>query len=245
MKNGKYKLFLENGEEVLTYDDLILEKDLLLTKEIDFDDLKMLSLETHYYEVYYKMVQKISTKLRSEKEIRNLLEKEDLIQKEKEKVVEKLKRSGLLDEERFKKAFVSDHVHLGMDGPYYIIKQLKEHDIEASLDTSFTEEQWQTFDEKMKNYIEKKIRANAKYSKYVLKQKIVEALTNKGFERNRIIEIFDSYTVDFTSAIQKEYQKIYTKLSKKYEGKELDYKTKQKLLSKGFKMDEIESMNVE
>lgn len=245
LKNGKYKLFLENGEEVVTYDDLILEKELLLTKEIDFDSLKKLSIETDFYEIYYKMVKKISTKLRSEKEVFHLLEKESITPEERESIIDKLKKAGLLNDERFKMAYISDHVFLGTDGPYQIQKNLIDLGIDADMDTLFTEEQNEILSQKMKKYIEKKISTNTKYSKYLLKQKVMEALSQKGFEREKIVEDFEVCWGDRKSPVQKECDKVYQKLSKKYEGTELFFHVKQKLLAKGFQMEEIQSLEKE
>ena len=44
---------------------------------------------------------------------------------------------------------------------------------------------------------------------------------------------------DNNSILEKEYSKVYKKLSMKYEGYELDNKVTLKLVNKGFKYDEV------
>ena len=44
------------------------------------------------------------------------------------------------------------------------------------------------------------------------------------------------------SLVQKEYDKLYRKLSRKYDGSELGYQIKQRLYVKGFNSNEIEKV---
>ena len=56
---------------------------------------------------------------------------------------------------------------------------------------------------------------------------------NQGFCKEDILIFIDELKVDEKSIYEKEYQKLYNKLSKKYEGYELENKIKQKLYQKG------------
>ena len=50
------------------------------------------------------------------------------------------------------------------------------------------------------------------------------------------MEVLNSLSItDNEEIARKEYQKYYNKLSKKYSGRELEYKLKQKMYSLGFK----------
>ena len=70
----------------------------------------------------------------------------------------------------------------------------------------------------------------------MLKNKILNSLINKGFYRDDIIECIDSFNFDDSEIRKKEYNKIYNKLSQKYNGKELEYKVKEKMYQKGFRI---------
>ena len=52
MKNGMYKLHLEDSSSIVVHEDLILKKDLLLTKEIDEDDVKNIDKLNNNYNAY-------------------------------------------------------------------------------------------------------------------------------------------------------------------------------------------------
>ena len=68
-----------------------------------------------------------------------------------------------------------------------------------------------------------------------MKNKIIEYLYTLGYSKSLSQEIINS--IDFKEdkdIVKKEYEKIYKKLSKKYEGKDLEYKVKQKMYQMGF-----------
>jgi regulatory protein len=58
---------------------------------------------------------------------------------------------------------------------------------------------------------------------------IEEIIKSKDFKENDML-------------VQKEYDKLYRKLSKKYDGSELTYQIRQKLFQKGFNSLEIEKI---
>ena len=75
LKSGKYKIFLDNNEQITTFDDVILNNNLLFHKEIDNDIYVKIKEENNYYELLNSSIKYISKRLRSEKEIKIYLEK--------------------------------------------------------------------------------------------------------------------------------------------------------------------------
>ena len=75
MKNGKYKLSLDNKTNIITYDNVILDNNLLFNKEIDNEKLNQLIIDNNYYDIYNKVVKYISIRMRSKLEIENYLDK--------------------------------------------------------------------------------------------------------------------------------------------------------------------------
>jgi len=214
----------------------------LYNKNIESDALNELNKETSYYDIYYKAVNYITKKLRSEKEIKEYLEKNNATEEDKKNVIKKLKEVGLLNDYQFVKAYISDRIHLSNDGPDKIKKELLSHDISYDV----VEEEIEKIDknlvmEKLTKLINKKI-TNTKYSGYVLRQKINNDFINLGYGKDMINEIFDNMEINKTSLLKKEYDKLYKKLSLKYSGKELENKIKSKLYQKGFTMDEINNI---
>ena len=92
---------------------------------------------------------------------------------------------------------------------------------------------------KIDKIIVKKVNSNTKYNSYMLKQKILSYLINLGYSREDIVSRLDNVKVE-SKNITKEMDKIYNKLSKKFKDKELMFKLKSKLYSKGYTREEIE-----
>lgn len=245
-KTGKkYKIVLDNNETITTYDDVILNKGLLYNKSIDNKILNDINKETSYYDIYYKCVNYITKKLRSEKEINEYIDSFNVSDSDKINTIKKLKEIGLINDLNYTKAFIQDRINLSNDGPIKIKKSLEEHDINDDI----INEEIDKLDNDLVNFkieklINKKIK-NTKYTGFVLKQKIVNDLVNLGYSKSDIIEIYDSININNDELIKKEYDKLYKKLSLKYSDKELYNKIKTKLYQKGFSLDEINKLIVE
>ncbi len=79
------------------------------------------------------------------------------------------------------------------------------------------------------------IKNNRKDSLIMLKQKIINNLINKGFAKEDIISYLDSIEITVDDSIyEKEYNKIKSRLKRKYSGEELERETKRRLKAKGF-----------
>lgn len=238
----KYKIIFDDDSVLKTYDDVIINNGLLYNKNINSDILNKLNIDTNYYDIYYKTVNYITKKLRSEKEINLFIDKNNVNEKDKKEVINKLKEIGLINDVNFVKAYISDRINLSNDGPYKIKKELLEHDIsEEIIDEYILKIDNNYLKEKLDKLINKKA-VSSKYSGYILKQKIINDFNNLGYSKDMISEIFDSLEVNKTTLLKKEYDKLYKKLSIKYSGKELENKIKSKLYQKGFTMDEINNM---
>ena len=235
----KYKILLSNGSEIKTYDDVILNYGLLYHKTIDSDLLNKINNDNNYYEIYYKTVNYITKRLRSEKEINEYIDKNKVTNKDKEKLVKKLKENNLINDLNFAKAYIADKINLSNIGLDKIRNDLLMHNISVEIiDSELAKVDNDLIKEKLKKLIAKKIK-NSKYTGYKLKFKIVNELINLGYDKDDILEIYDNISVDNTENIKKEYDKLYKKLSNKYQNKDLGRMIKSKLYNRGFSIEEI------
>lgn len=239
LSNGKYKIQLENKEVITTYDEVILNENILFKKEIDNELLNKINNQNDYYKIYNKTLKYIMTKIRSEKEINIYLDKQNVEKIDKEKIIKKLKDNNMLNDKTYLKAFIADKVRLSSDGKEKIKKQLLEQDIDSKLIDEELEKYDEEIKEKLEKLINKKIKTYYKYSEYIAKQKIKEYFINLGYKIDEIDEVLNKIKIENTDSIKKEYEKQYNKLSKKYKDKELEYKLKNTLYQKGYKIDEI------
>ncbi len=239
-KNGKYKITFENGEVLNTYDDVILNNGLLFHKNVDSLLFNKLNEETKYYDIYNKTIKYIEKKLRSKKEIELFLDKNEIGLDDKKKIISKLESINLVNDRMFANAYFQDRINLSNDGPYKIINELKKNNINEDIIISIEEKiDNDVIYEKLNKLVLKKIRSNHNKSNYMLKQKIIVDMINLGYEKSMIIGIINENMDNSNSVVQNEYKKIFNKLSKKYDGEELDRMIKNKLIQKGFSSEEI------
>jgi len=240
LSSNKYKIEFEDAESIITYDNVILENNILLKKEIDSETYIKLSSQNSYYEIYNKAVKYIVTKLRSEKEIKEYIKKYTEEPELTNKIIEQLRKEGLLNEERYIKAFIEDKANLTMWGPYKIERELEKHEVNMEYVKNVLEKyDLKLFEDKIEKLISKKEKANKKCSSYMLKQKMERELVELGYPKDMIKEKLSSLSIDENEIVSKEIDKMYKKLSKKYIDQQLYYQLKQKMMQKGFSYESI------
>lgn len=234
---SRYKLFLDDGTVINTFDEVIIKYNLLFNKELDLNMISKIHLENSYYDAYNKVLKLIDRRLRSSYEIEKYLKKNNV--ENYQTIIDSLKEKGFINDERFARAFISDKIHLSNEGKGKIKKELLNHQIEESIiNRELAQIKDENMEEKVDKIISKKIAANKKDSAFILKQKISNYLFNLGYDKSFINSRMCHFNFDNCNS-EKEMDKIYKKLSLKYEGNELINKFKQKLFSKGFKSEEI------
>ncbi len=239
LKNGKYKLELDNGDSITTYDDIIIKNMLFNGKNLDNQILSEISINNNYYDVYYKVVKMISTKWRSEKEVVDYLEKNEVDKKLQDRVIKELKKNDLLNDLRFAKAYAADAVSLRKNGEYKITDDLKKLGIsESIINTVIDDLDYDQIKENLVNIIVKKNKLNKTNSLYQLKNKLYNELVRLGYDSSLVNSKLNELLKEDKSVYQKEYDRLYKKYSKKYSGNELKYKVKQALYQKGFNYTE-------
>ena len=238
---SKYKILLDSGQVINTYEEVILNNGLLFHKYVSSNLLEKINEDTNHYKSYNKALDMINRRLRSEKEIEEYLRKSEVEENDIKEIVQNLKRIGLIDDRLFAKAYTNDKVNLSTDGPHKIRKYLENNNIkEEYINDAINSIDKEIINQKIDKIITKKINANTKYTPYLLKQKILTYLINLGYSREDITNRLENIKIE-TRDTTKEMEKIYNKLNKKYKDKELIYKLKSKLYTKGYTKEEIEN----
>ena len=149
----------------------------------------------------------------------------------------KLKTDGYLNEDVYVESYINDQINLKNYGPLRVKRDLLKLGIDKKyIDKHLTKYTKDIQHEKINKYIEKEIRLNNKHSVIILKNKILKSLIDKGFYKEDIVMCMNSFEFDDKEIYEKEYKKLYDKLSKKYSGNDLEYKIKAKMYQKGFKV---------
>lgn len=235
----KYKVIFENNELIL-YEDIILKYNLISKNEINIDELENILEDNKCAEMYSMSLKYISTRLRSKKEIENYLLKKGYDINNIYKVISKLEDSGVLDEKKYIEAYINDSINLKNIGPYKIKEELiklgfDENQVDINL-SNIEENVWIN---KINNYISKLINGSKTHSSNMLRQKILNDLYIKGYDKELIYPLLEKIVVIDNNNIKLEYEKAYKKYSSKYKNNELNKKIILYLQRKGYNYSEI------
>lgn len=237
--NGLYTIYLDNFNSYDFYEEIILKYELLITKTIEEDELNRIIKDNNNYESYYEALKVLKRTIKTKEEIKRLLTDKKYNKENISFTITTLEKQGYINDKNYSKSYVHNSIITTNKGPKKIALELEKKGVEPS-DYSEALEEYNTSleKEKIEKLISKKIKANHNKSAKVLKQKLQVDLINNGFSKDIIKEVLNSLNIEENNDImKKEYQKYYNKLSKKYKGKELEYKLKQKMYSLGFNIN--------
>ncbi len=246
-KKNKYKITFDNHTSVLIYDDVIVKYNLLSNKVLSLKQYDEIIKYNSSLDSYYLSLDYLNKKMRTELEIRKYLEKKEIPKNIIDITIKRLIDNHALNEELYIKSFVNDQINLSNIGPNKIIKKLSELGIKKDISLAYISTIDNTiWENKVSKLIDKKIKTNNNSSLSILKNKIVMSLYNDGYDKTMIQNILNNKNITIDSKIiEKEYMKQYNKLSKKFSGSALDYQIKIKMLSKGFKTEDLEQIKKE
>ncbi len=239
LSRGRYKVTFDT-QELILYEDVIIKNNLLLEKNITISLLEKIMNENIYYEAYDNALTYIEYKMRTEKEIKENLEKKNYSTEVINETIDRLKKENYLNEDKYIEAFVNDKINLSKDGPYKIKRSL--YDLDLNIDKinnyidNIDENIW---DQKLEKIIEKRINLMKNKPLSTIKSKLKIDLFNLGYDNSKIDYYLNKIEKDDSSIIEKEYDKIYNKYSKKYSGVPLKLKIHNYLYQKGYNTEEI------
>ena len=236
--NGKYKVYLEDGRELSLYEETILKFELLLKKEVlDIPKINDYNLE---WDVYYVALKSLKSRFKSAKEIRDLLIKKEYPIDLVDNAINKLIKQGYLNDDSFTKGYINNQIITTSKGPFKIRREL----IDKGISSLIIDENLNLFDdvlqlERIEKLASRLLKSNRTKGGSVLRKKITNDLVNLGYDTELIYKVLSKYDFNDTREIaKKEYDKLYKKYSRKYEGEELNYKIKQAMYQKGLIYEE-------
>ena len=245
-KNNKYEIIFKDQSSIDLYDDVIIKYNLLANKKMDNKLFEEIVKYNASLDAYYISLKYLNSKMRTKLEIKKYLEKKEFDNKTINETIEKLENNKAVDESLYIKAFVNDQINFSNIGPNKIINKLNTLGIDKKNSLEYINNiDKNVWLEKLEKLINKKIKTNKKYSLMMLKNKIMTSLCNDGYDKSMIVEVLSNIDIKLDSSIiNKEYEKIYNRLYKKFDGSALEYQIKMKLKSKGFSNEEIEKIKL-
>lgn len=193
-KKNTYNIYLSNGEVITLNEKVITNNELLLKKEIDNSLYDKLMYENSICEAEEKAIKYISIRLRSIKEIKDYLVKNNYPKEVIDMAVDNLIKNKYLDDNIFTNAYIKDKLNFTTKGDYKIKMEL----INLGIEQSIIEENMSLIDNevitnKIKKIIDKDIRTNKKYNGQELRNKIYNHLVTQGYSKEKVINIINTY----------------------------------------------------
>ena len=234
----------EDGEKLLLSEDVFTEFHLYDGKELSESELRKLK-ELAGQDVYYAYALKLLSKdMYSCHQVKEKVLAKGAEPELASKIVSRLRKAGLLDDERFARTFASDVGDLRLYGRNKIVYELKVKGVPYSIitDLSFPEEEEL---DKAKRY-GKMVDARSGKTPYEQKKfKIVKALLNRGYDLRIAEEAAESSATkidpkDEEMALSRQFDLARSKYSRKYFGYELKEHIRAYLIRRGFAFERIQ-----
>lgn len=239
-KQGKYIVYLDDGRELILYEEVILKFNLLLTREVLESQIEEINNVNFEYDVYYVALKSIQSRFKSTYDLKKLLINKEYPIDLVDMAIEKLTKQGYLNDRSFAKGYINNQMVTTNYGPNRIISVL----LEKKVDRNIIDEEIIVFtediqEEKIRKLVDRSIKSNRTRGGVVLKNKIVNDLKNYGYDYSFISRIISEFDFSNDSDLAKrEYDKLYKKYSSKYSGYELKSKIREKLFQKGLSYEE-------
>lgn len=239
-RDGKYLVSFSNGKEMEMYEEVILKYELLLKKEIDAKKILDIIAYNQECDVYYVALKYMKARLRSRLEVFDMLKRREYPLELIDKALNRLTEQGYLNDLNYASSFLHNQIITTSRGPKRVSYELEKKGISKEI----IQEVMGAYNaeielEKIEKIVRRMIASNRNKGNLLLKRKIEQELLHQGFHKQNIYTVLDS--ADFSDdkvLYQKEYDKLYRKLSKKYSGDALTFQIKQKLYQKGFRYED-------
>ncbi|MFS0752480.1 recombination regulator RecX [Oceanobacillus sp. 1P07AA] len=246
---NRYNIFLQTPEGDaygFSVDEAVLiEYRLSKGMELEDEMISILEQKDTLHKAYTLTIHFLSYRMRSEKEVRDYLQKKEVDGTHIDEIIKRLKREKWVDDQQFALMFVRSRMNSSSKGPKMIQQELYEKGVEGSKIT-IALEQYSIADQKQKvvKLINKKLQSKSKDSHQKRMDQIKQNLMQKGFDSGVIsIVIQEMDTTKDTDreweVLQLQGEKLMYKYQKKHSGFTLKQKVMEGLYRKGFSFDMI------
>lgn len=244
-KKKLYLMELDNGDKCYITEDTIvrfmLSRDKIITQQ-EFDKIQAFAQFSYAKNL---ALYHLSFKARTEKEVREYLNKHNIDLQIASQVISNLKEDNWINDRQYAYTIVNANQLSGDKGPYSLLQKLSQKGVvKTTVEEVLNEFDFSQVAQRIAEKLFKKY--DGKLPARALQEKIIQNLANKGFsyaDAKWAFEQLDSKVDEDTTQelIFKELDKQYTKYARKYEGYELKQRLTQVLARKGYDFSDIAS----
>ena len=244
-KKKLYLMELDNGDKCYITEDTIvrfmLSRDKVITQQ-EFDKIQAFAQFSYAKNL---ALYHLSFKARTEKEVREYLNKHNIDLQIASQVISNLKEDNWINDRQYAYTIVNANQLSDDKGPYSLLQKLSQKGVvKTTVEEVLNEFDFSQVAQRIAEKLFKKY--DGKLPARALQEKIIQNLANKGFsyaDAKWAFEQLDSQVDEDTTQelIFKELDKQYTKYARKYEGYELKQRLTQVLARKGYDFSDIAS----
>ena len=244
-KKKLYLMELDNGDKCYITEDTIvrfmLSRDKVITQQ-EFDKIQAFAQFSYAKNL---ALYHLSFKSRTEKEVREYLNKHNIDLQIASQVISNLKEDNWINDRQYAYTIVNANQLSGDKGPYSLLQKLSQKGVvKTTVEEVLNEFDFSQVAQRIAEKLFKKY--DGKLPARALQEKIIQNLANKGFsyaDAKWAFEQLDSHVDSETTQelIFRELDKQYPKYTRKYEGYELKQRLTQVLARKGYDFSDIAS----
>ena len=245
MKILKYKkgnkneyIITTDDKEYKLYDDLIIKYELLQKKEISNKEMDKILKEQEVLKAYFVGLKAISIKLRTTKELKLLLKKKGFHEEEITYALTRLEKEGYFNHTLYISSYIHDTLLLKVEGEEKIRNDLEKLGFrKEEIDNELSKIDSNIYQEKIKKYIDKKLKANKKSAQEFKRKQLIDLL-HKGFLKQDIEEYLNQLNItDNEEEIKRIISRLYSKYIKKFDRTTTIMKIRNYLYTKGYNVN--------
>jgi len=192
-KSGRFNIYLDGRFAFGLSAETLTKTGLSVDQELSEKQIKELAFKNEFQKLYDKALRFLSFRSRSEKEIRDYLERKIRNQKDLvNRIIKRLKEQKLIDDQAFAAWWCLQRNQFRPRGKRMLTNELWQKGVDDQIAREVVEEM--VDEEKLaRKIIQKKIKTLQKLSFKDRKQKLTQFLARRGFSWEAIKKIIDSF----------------------------------------------------
>ncbi|MBO1199799.1 recombination regulator RecX [Staphylococcus simiae] len=242
----RFNLYLDGQFEMGIDIDTLVKFNLKKGQQLEASDMQQIQQYDHYRQGLNTAIQYLSYKKRTAKEVRQYLAKAEISEQAIDDVINYCYQEKLIDHVDYAESLKNTMIRTTDKGPEIYRQKLYQVGVESSIIDQYTElyKEQQPLEDIIA--IANKIMKTKKGPVTKVKQKVMQSLMQKGFDMETIQQVLNEMDFEQDEAVlddllQRDLEKVYTKLRKKYDQQKLIHKTIEALMRKGYKYDKIKA----
>ncbi|WP_161981056.1 recombination regulator RecX [Streptococcus sp. S784/96/1] len=244
-KKRLYLVEIDSTEKLYVTEDTIVR--FMMTKGMVLTPEELETIQSFAQFSYGKnlALYHLSFKKRTEKEVRDYLSHHDIEPNIIPDIIKSLKADKWIDDKAYAQQVIEANKHTGDKGAYVLKQKLIQKGIASTLlDELLGNIDLSSLAEKIAKKLYRKYQTKLPEKK--LKEKIQQNLVTRGFNFSQAKIATSRLSIEKDiqleeSLLEKELEKAYQRLSKRYEGYDLRQRLTQTLARKGYDFDDIRS----